>query len=233
MSLWKIPCLLMVWASYMVVSTPPTKTARPEDQKSYRGLSWSATMLQKRDIGLIIVNCFVSCVMLAELAFACGTMSYGINDKDSQSLHQSNAYAASPLFLVGVVCSVIGGTLRQWSYRAMGRHFTFQLAILKDHQLVTDGPYAYVRHPGYTALILTFVGMSACQLSAGSWWIEARVFDSVFGKFIGLLGVCAALQLITVVSRAPAEDRMLHEQFGRQWEEWAISVPYKCFPGIW
>lgn len=162
--------------------------------------------------------------MLAELAFACGiTGSNGISqpeshvhDKELQSPRRSRPDATSPLFLVGVVCSLAGGLLRQWSYWAMGRHFTFQLSILKDHRLITDGPYAYVRHPGYTALILTFFGMSACQLSAGSWWIEARVFDSIIGKGVGLLGVCAAVQLVMVVSRAPAEDRMLHERFGRQ-----------------
>lgn len=177
---------------------------------------------------------FVSCVMLAELGFACGIGGHGLSQPVNH-VHDKrrSADVVSPLFLVGVVCASLGGLLRKWSYQVMGRHFTFQLSILKDHQLITDGPYAYVRHPGYTALILTFFGMSACQLSAGSWRIETRVFDSVFGKCIGLLGVCAALQLILVVSRAPAEDRMLHEQFGDQWEEWAKKVPYKCIPGIW
>ena len=138
-----------------------------------------------------------------------------------------------PLFFIGVVCSVLGGALRKWSYAAMGRHFTFKLSILKDHQLITDGPYAYVRHPGYTALILTFFGISACQLSAGSWWVETRVFDSIAGKCLSLLGACAALQLVMVISRSSAEDRVLRETFGQQWDDWARKVPYRLFPGVW
>ncbi|KZV74690.1 hypothetical protein PENSPDRAFT_647703 [Peniophora sp. CONT] len=194
-------------------------------------------LLQKRDVGRMVANAFVSCVMLTELAFACGMIGYDshepvnyVHDQRAPSLRQHDLDGTSPLFLFGFACALAGG---QWSYQAMGRHFTFQLSILKDHQLITDGPYAHVRHPGYTALILTFVGMSACQLSAGSWWIEARVFETVLGKCIGLLGVCATVQLVMVVSRAPTEDRLLRENFGRQWEQWAVKVPYRCFPGFW
>ena len=97
---------------------------------------------------------------------------------------------------------------------------------------MTDGPYAYIRHPMYTAIILAFFGMSACELSAGSWWSEEHVFDSFLGKCIGLLGACAALQIVWVVSRAPARDRMLRGTCGREWDDWARKVPYRCIPYI-
>ena len=141
-------------------------------------------------------------IMICELAFTCDMSLPG---HETGSSRRSDVL--SPLFFIGVVCSVLGGALRKWSYAAMGRHFTFKLSILKDHQLITDGPYAYVRHPGYTALILTFFGMSGCQLSAGSWWVETRVYDSILGKCVSLLSACAALHLVTVVSRASVEDR--------------------------
>ncbi|VDB93378.1 unnamed protein product [Peniophora sp. CBMAI 1063] len=238
MPLWKVPCLLAVWGSYMVVSTPPPVAAPPETQRPYEELSWAAKLLQKRDAGRMIVNSLVTYVMFAEAAFTTGIAGYGPideapnSDKNMRSRDRSNANTVSPVFLAGVMCSLLGGILRYWSYEAMGRHFTFQLSILEEHQLITDGPYAYVRHPGYTALILTFFGISACELSPGSWWIEAHIFDSICGKFMGLLGICAVLQLVMVVSRAPAEDRALREKFGSRWDEWARRVPYRYIPGV-
>ncbi|KAF9644887.1 hypothetical protein BDM02DRAFT_829359, partial [Thelephora ganbajun] len=48
--------------------------------------------------------------------------------------------------------------LRLFSFRTLGRHFTYQLAILPSHKLVTTGPYAYIRHPSYVALPLIVSG---------------------------------------------------------------------------
>jgi len=50
-------------------------------------------------------------------------------------------------------------------YRTLGRHFTFQLSIKRNHTLVKDGPYAVVRHPGYTGYLLMVLGMLIWFLS--------------------------------------------------------------------
>ena len=55
--------------------------------------------------------------------------------------------AALPLWFAG-------GTLALWSGRALGRYMVVQIAVLPDHELVTQGPYARIRHPAYTAVIL-------------------------------------------------------------------------------
>ncbi|KZV73629.1 hypothetical protein PENSPDRAFT_674536 [Peniophora sp. CONT] len=196
--LWKIPILLLTWASYDITTTPPTPPAHAEDRAKYTRLSRLAMLLQTHDIGRI-------------------------------ALH--NPYV-SPLFMFGVSSAIIGALIRRWSYHAMGRHFTFQLAILKDHQLVTHGPYAYVRHPGYTAIILNIGGLFACELSGGSWWVETHAFDSIVGKGVALLSMVSIVHIVAIVTRAPAEDRMLHEKFGKEWEEWKVQVPYLLFPGI-
>lgn len=41
----------------------------------------------------------------------------------------------------------------------MGHLFTFEMSIREDHRLVTDGPYAWIRHPGYTSVLCTFMGL--------------------------------------------------------------------------
>ncbi|CCM02159.1 uncharacterized protein FIBRA_04237 [Fibroporia radiculosa] len=61
----------------------------------------------------------------------------------------SGPITTSPMFFVGSGLVVAGGLGRVACYRALGRNFTFQLAILKDHSLVTCGPdYNVQREPG-------------------------------------------------------------------------------------
>ena len=35
------------------------------------------------------------------------------------------------------------------------------------------------------------------------------------------------------LKRAEAEDRVLREEFGKEWEEWARVVKYKFIPGLY
>ena len=138
----------------------------------------------------------------------------------------------SPLFLTGFTLTLCGALVRLWSYSALGVHFTFQLSLLKNHKLVTTGPYAYVRHPSYTALILTVTGIFICESSSGSWYMEARAFDSAVGKGIALLAGCCVAILFSVVSRAAKEDQLLSENFGQEWKEWRQRVPYRLIPCV-
>ncbi|KAF8837034.1 hypothetical protein BDN67DRAFT_909969, partial [Paxillus ammoniavirescens] len=43
-------------------------------------------------------------------------------------------------------------------YRVMGRWFTFNLALLPEHKLITSGPYTIVQYLSYTGRYLTFSG---------------------------------------------------------------------------
>ena len=47
-----------------------------------------------------------------------------------------------------------GGALAIWSARHLGKFDTSRIAVANDHVLVDTGPYARVRHPGYTATFL-------------------------------------------------------------------------------
>lgn len=57
----------------------------------------------------------------------------------------------------GLLLWATGGALLLWAQRTLGRFMTIQIAVAKDHELVTVGPYARIRHPTYTgAIFLTF-----------------------------------------------------------------------------
>ena len=49
--------------------------------------------------------------------------------------------------------------LRWWAIRTLGAHFTRNVQVVADQQLVVDGPYRYLRHPSYTGAILMYAGV--------------------------------------------------------------------------
>ncbi|TCD67148.1 hypothetical protein EIP91_000433 [Steccherinum ochraceum] len=120
-------------------------------------------------------------------------------------------------------------------YRTLGRHFTFELAFKKDHQLITDGPYSFVRHPAYLGMFVVMPSMVVAQFfSPGTWWTECRMWDTLQGQAFGGFWVSLAVWVGWVlVSRVPKEDKILKMQFREQWVNWSERTPYAMIPYIW
>ncbi len=59
---------------------------------------------------------------------------------------------------VGVVLFVFGIFLRWYSIIHLGRFFTVDVSIAKNHELIETGPYRFIRHPSYSGALLAFVG---------------------------------------------------------------------------
>jgi protein-S-isoprenylcysteine O-methyltransferase Ste14 len=74
--------------------------------------------------------------------------------------------AALPTWLrwVGVGLMAICLPLTDWTYYSLGVHASRKLELQKDHRLVQEGPYRYVRHPVYVVLFLSAIG--ACLVSS-------------------------------------------------------------------
>jgi protein-S-isoprenylcysteine O-methyltransferase len=53
-----------------------------------------------------------------------------------------------------------GVLLRWWAVYTLGKFFTVDVAVHREHRLVTGGPYAWIRHPSYTGLLLEFFALS-------------------------------------------------------------------------
>ncbi|KAF7980675.1 hypothetical protein HWV62_37105 [Athelia sp. TMB] len=138
----------------------------------------------------------------------------------------------TPLFILGWFMTTAGTALRLASYRALGKLFTFELSIREDHVLVTSGPYAYVRHPSYTALLLIVIGCYLCQLGHGSLvgeWIKGT--QPATKKVLGALWAAMwVFQVGALVGRTKKEDDMLRKEFGKDWDEWAKRVPARLIP---
>ena len=124
--------------------------------------------------------------------------------------------APPPLWavLLGYVLLLVGYLGTGWA-QAVNRHFEPSVRIQsdRDHHVITTGPYAYVRHPGYIfGIILTFGG----ALALGSLW--------------ALLP--AVLVVVVLAIRTNLEDATLQRELSG-YAEFAAGVRYKWIPGIW
>jgi len=81
----------------------------------------------------------------------------------------------------GVVLFVGGLLLRWWAIITLGRFFTVDVTIEKDHELVERGPFRMVRHPSYTGVLLAFVGLA---LTLGNWAALLVILLPISAAFI-------------------------------------------------
>jgi protein-S-isoprenylcysteine O-methyltransferase Ste14 len=113
----------------------------------------------------------------------------------------------------GLAVFTVGGVLRLWPVFVLGRRFSGLVAIQRDHELVTSGIYRRVRNPSYLGLLLGALG-----------W--ALVFRSVLGIVITLL------LLIPLSGRMRAEEQLLAEHFGPEYESYRQRT-WRLFPGVY
>jgi protein-S-isoprenylcysteine O-methyltransferase Ste14 len=80
---------------------------------------------------------------------------------------------------VGVGLCVAGFGFAIWARGHLGRNWGMPMSLRQGHELVTSGPYAYVRHPIYTGIMLAMIGSA---LAVGLLWL--LLFAIYFAYFL-------------------------------------------------
>jgi protein-S-isoprenylcysteine O-methyltransferase Ste14 len=109
-------------------------------------------------------------------------------------------------FWIGAAITAIGLLFSVWARRHLGSNWSQAVTLKKDHELITSGPYALLRHPIYTGLLLGIVG---CAVARGEWR--------------GLLAV--ALVFVTLWQKLKLEEKWMRAQFGESYEAYCQRVP--------
>jgi protein-S-isoprenylcysteine O-methyltransferase Ste14 len=68
--------------------------------------------------------------------------------------------AGGNLATAGALLCVAGVAFAIWARVALGRNWGMPMTLHEDPELVTSGPYRYVRHPIYTGLSAMLIGTS-------------------------------------------------------------------------
>jgi len=114
---------------------------------------------------------------------------------------------------IGVVLYAAGGALRIWPVFVLGDRFSGLVAIQRNHALVTDGPYRFIRHPSYLGLLVMALG-----------W--ALAFRSGAGVLL------VAITLMPLIARIRAEEALLHRHFGAAYDSYR-SRTARLLPGLY
>ena len=149
-----------------------------------------------------IVGIAVQCVAFFLTAFG---MAGAMLDPLSP-LALGEAAAVALLMTASVALSV-------WASRTMGRNWSIVARTRSDHELITGGPFAYVRHPIYTAIALLLVALA---IGLGNEW---------------RLIVTLPLYALGTWLRIAEEEKLLHEAFGGSYDAYAARVK-RFVPGL-
>jgi protein-S-isoprenylcysteine O-methyltransferase Ste14 len=116
--------------------------------------------------------------------------------------------------IVGLVLLVLGFIPLTWAMAA-NKFFepTVRIQPEKGHQVIENGPYRYVRHPGYVGVILHFL---AVPLALGSW---PALIPAILGTVIYFI-------------RTRLEDNALQQELPG-YPDYAKRTRYRLLPGIW
>jgi protein-S-isoprenylcysteine O-methyltransferase Ste14 len=127
---------------------------------------------------------------------------------------QWSAAFSMPAKIVALIIIVSGMALGSYAL-IENRFFSGMVRIQTDrgHRVVSNGPYRWIRHPGYTGALLTFL---ATPLFLDSLW-----------AFLPALFLTIAL-----VIRTHLEDRTLRDELDG-YRDYAQRVRYRLLPGVW
>lgn len=109
-------------------------------------------------------------------------------------------------FWAGVLVLVAGLGFTVWARVVLGGNWSGTVTVKEHHELIRTGPYARVRHPIYTGLLLAFAGCAIAR-----------------GDLSGLLGLVVAFAALW--HKLQIEEHWMETTFGQAYTDYRAHVP--------
>jgi protein-S-isoprenylcysteine O-methyltransferase len=117
------------------------------------------------------------------------------------------------LAVVALALLAVGLALRWTAILTLGRLFSAEVAIQRDHRVVKTGPYRRIRHPAYTGLLVAFLGLA---FAYGTW----------LGLLVMMVPITSA-----ILYRIRVEEAWLVKAFGQEYVEYCATTK-RLVPGL-
>ena len=114
----------------------------------------------------------------------------------------------------GLIVFLIGYLLMVWAPLHLGKQFSAYITIQEGDELITDGPFRYMRHPRYSGLV---------------WWVFGVALVFLSGPALVLAVMMSVLMLI----RIPKEERLLYGEFDKEWKDYCRRTTKKLIPFVY
>ena len=177
---------LSVYASIRGTTAPFIAT---QDHKSKASNDWI------RKLGITRISSIYHLALIIATFFQCRKMV----KMDSSALLVWESSGSRTAFRLMNVVNIFGGALRVVCFKVLGRFFTFDLAVQSDQKVIQSGPYALVRHPSYSAMILHQLGTSFAMAVYGPlipphWRLRAGIINVALTLFATVSKECSRLE---------------------------------------
>lgn len=113
---------------------------------------------------------------------------------------------------LGIAVTFVGAGIAIWARYCIGEYWSARVTLKEGHQLIRTGPYAYVRHPIYTGMLVACIGTTL-----------------VVGEWRGVLAI--ALLLAAHSRKAIREESLLTQEFGDLYTSYRQSTGF-LFPRL-
>lgn len=123
-------------------------------------------------------------------------------------------YLHVSVHIIGIIITFLGSMLFTWSM-VSNKYFSTMVRIQdeRDHKVAIEGPYKFVRHPGYVGFIIMVL---ATPIALGSLYA---------------LSMSIIVSIIFVI-RTALEDKTLNEEL-TGYKEYSKNVKYRLIPFVW
>ncbi|KIJ53178.1 hypothetical protein M422DRAFT_155331, partial [Sphaerobolus stellatus SS14] len=105
--------------------------------------------------------------------------------------------------------------IRSACFQAIGRFCTFQITIRPNHRFITTGPYAIVRHPGYTGSAMRLLGAITFSVGSGSYVVVYGLTAFPITRIMMRVVPITLYSTYSLLSRGPIEDKLLRSIWAR------------------
>lgn len=110
---------------------------------------------------------------------------------------------------------LLAGLAVRWTaIVVLGRYFSVHVTIRDDHRIVDRGPYRWVRHPSYSGILISFVGLG---IASGNW--------------LGLV-LATVPPAIVVLERIRVEEAALTAALGERYRGYCARTR-RLVPGVY
>lgn len=116
-------------------------------------------------------------------------------------------------FYIGLALMIAGIVVRAVAIATLWRHFSVNVAIDRDHELIQHGIYRFLRHPAYSGSLLSFLGLGICFRN----WLSVVLIMTVAAGALAY--------------RISVEEHALADHFGDAWRAYAAHTK-RLVPGV-
>lgn len=117
------------------------------------------------------------------------------------------------LSATGLALIVCGLIVRWFAILSLRHQFTVDVSIRKDHRIIREGIYRYIRHPSYAGSLLSFLGLGVSLLN-----------------YLSVLIIVVPISL-AFLHRIRVEEEALEHAFGKEYLDYCASTR-RLIPGI-